>query len=116
MMWVARQQNDIQRLNDEFRGAGPVQTQAGLWVMTRGVLALGPEGVADAVKVVRWFDVFTEANDPYGTHDFGAFELWGDHLFWKIECFNQAMDAASPDDADSTVTCRVLTIMLASEY
>lgn len=116
MIWVARQQSDIQRLNDEFRGAGPAQTHAGLWVMTRGVLALGPEGVADAVKVVRWFDVFTEDNDPYGTHDFGAFELYGDPLFWKIDCYNRTMDAGSPNDGDPEITCRVLTIMLASEY
>jgi hypothetical protein len=116
MRWVAAQQSRIQLLNDEFREAGPVYSDEGHWVMTKDVSALGPIIVLEAVKKVQRFDRFTEDNDPYGTHDFGAFEYAGERLFWKIDCYNRALDAGSPDDADPTVTCRVLTIMLASEY
>lgn len=116
MMWVARQQNDIQRLNDEFRGEGPRFSDGGYWLITRGAASLGRKMEPEIVRRVVRFNAFTDDNDPYGVHDFGAFELAGERLFWKIECFNRALDAASPDDADPDVTCRVLTIMLASEY
>lgn len=116
MRWVAKQQSDVQRLNDEFRQAGPTFGDEGYWLFTRGVASLGRKNEVEAVRRVIRFDNFTEDNDPYGTHDFGAFELAGERLFWKIECFNRALDAASPDEADPAVTCRVLTIMLASEY
>jgi hypothetical protein len=116
MRWVAKQQSDTQRLNDEFRQAGPVHSDGGYWLFTRGVASLGRKNEPEAVRCVMRFDAFTEDNDPYCVHDFGAFELAGEKLFWKIECFNRALDAASPDDADPEVTCRVLTIMLASEY
>lgn len=116
MMWISKQQNDVQRLNDEFRQAGALYGDEGRWVMTRGVQAFGAAGVADVVRRVQRFDAFTEDNDPYGTHDFGAFDYAGERLFWKIDCYNRAMDAGSPDDADPALTCRVLTVMLASEY
>jgi hypothetical protein len=114
--WVSRHNNDVQRLNDEFRQAGPIHNDDGHWLFTRGVTALGRKDELEAVRRVMRFDIFTEDNDPYCMHDFGAFELVGEKLFWKIDCFNRALDAASPDDADPAVTCRVLTIMLASEY
>ena len=116
MMWIAAQQSRAQLLNDQFRQAGPVHTDGGHWVTTRGVIALGSIMMLEAVRTVQRFDRFTEDNDPYGAHDFGAFELAGERLFWKIDCYNRALDAGSPDDADPGVTCRVLTIMLASEY
>lgn len=116
MMWISKQQNDVQRLNDEFRQAGAVYGDEGRWVMTRGVQAFGAASIADVVRRVQRFDVFTEDNDPYGTHDFGAFDYAGERLFWKIDCYNRTMDAGSPNDADPALTCRVLTIMLASEY
>ncbi len=116
MMWVAAQQSRVQLLNDEFRQAGPVHTDGGHWVTTRALSALGPIMVLEAVRAVQRFDRFTADNDPYGLHDFGAFSLAGERLFWKIDCYNRALDAGSPDDADSAVTCRVLTIMLAEEY
>ena len=58
-------------------------------------------------------DGFTPRSDPYGEHDFDAFELDGRKLFWKIDIYDADERYGSPDPA---VTSRVLTIMLAEEY
>jgi hypothetical protein len=60
--------------------------------------------------------VFTNDNDPYGEHDFGAFDVDGARLFWKIDYYDRSLSGGSPDPTDPAVTCRVLTIMLAWEY
>lgn len=108
--------DQVRLLNDEFRKAGPMASSEAQWLMTRGVLASGDDWLPDVVKAVQEFAEFTADNDPYGEHDFGSFELAGERLFWKIDYYNLALDAASPDPSDPEVTRRVLTIMLASEY
>ena len=65
---------------------------------------------------VRTFTDFTDDNDPNGEHDFGAFEIGGNRLFFKIDYYNPTMDAGSDDPSDPAQTTRALTIMLASEY
>jgi hypothetical protein len=40
-------------------------------VMTNGVAALGEKAVEEIMQKVKDFNDFTEANDPYGEHDFG---------------------------------------------
>lgn len=104
---------EIRRLNDEFRkhplGRGTV-------LLTAGVRALGDAAAVEAVTAVRDFSAFSEANDPHGEHDFGAFEVADERLFWKIDYYDLSLKAHSPDPADAAVTRRVLTIMLASEY
>ena len=62
------------------------------------------------------YDDFCQANDPYGEHDFGAFEAEGHTIFFKIDYLDSALMFHSPDPADPAVTERVLTIMLAEEY
>ena len=49
-------------------------------------------------------------------HDFGAFELEGQNLFWKIDYYDTGLKYGSPNPEDPRVTRRVLTIMLAEEY
>ena len=74
-------------------------------VLTRGVAARGAEFIARAMEDVRNFDAFTPDNDPYKEHDFGAFDLDGDKLFWKIDNYggHEGIDL-------------LLTVMFASEY
>lgn len=101
----------IAALNDACRaepGAG--------WMLTAGVQALGAAALAQMVAAVREFSDFSEDNDPHGEHDFGAFELGGQRLFWKIDYYDTKLTMASPDPADPDVTRRMLTLMLAEEY
>lgn len=85
-------------------------------VITRGVASLPEDEQAAVFAMVRGFDAFTEGNDPYGEHDFGAVVHDGTTYFWKIDSYDHDLAAASPDPADETVTTRVLTIMRADEY
>ena len=104
--------NPIARLNDQFRAT----LTGGTVAMTSGVMALGDGAVAQVLKCVRTHNDFAPENDTYEERDFGAFE-WAEHrIFWKIDYYDKTLTAGSPDPANPSVTERVLTIMLASEY
>jgi hypothetical protein len=64
---------------------------------------------------VRSFDEFTPGNDPYGEHDFGAFDLDGERFNFKIDYYAPDMLHGSDDPANPEKTVRVLTIMLAAD-
>ena len=102
----------VRELNHAFRTSG----QGGRIVVTRGVHDKGAGLVAQALERVRTFDAFTKDNDPYGEHDFGSFELDGEKLYWKIDCYDKEMRYGSEDPSDPNETTRVLTILLAEEY
>jgi hypothetical protein len=102
----------IRALNDELRRNLP-NAHA---VMTAGIAALGPEAVDRIVKTIAVYNDFCHANDPHGEHDFGSFEADGQLIFFKIDYFDKALTAHSPDPFDPSVTERVITIMLAEEY
>jgi hypothetical protein len=101
----------IAHLNDALRltpGIG--------WMITAGVQAKGPVFVRQAALAVSTFNGFPEGDDPFGERDFGAFDLAGERLIWKIDYYDRMLRDASPDPADPSVTRRVLTLMLASDY
>ena len=102
----------IRALNDLLRMHG---TGGGLLV-TSGVSDLGPLAVAGIVARMREAATFDERNDPYGEHDFGSLTWGGQTVFWKIDYYDPSLSGGSEDPADPTVTARVLTIMLATEY
>jgi hypothetical protein len=60
--------------------------------------------------------VWSHANDPHEEHDFGAFEVEGHKIFFKIDYYDATLTCHSPDASDPAVTKRVITIMLAEEY
>jgi hypothetical protein len=107
------QVDTIRALNDELRrnigGTGRA-------LITPGVAALGPGAVAKIVQTIALFDDFHHANDPHQEHDFGSFEVHGETIFFKIDHYDKSLAAHSPDPSDPSVTERVITIMLASEY
>jgi len=103
----------IRELNDALRSGEP---SSGELFITAGIMSLGVSFMAAAIDAVRSFTSFTDDNDPYGEHDFGAVEIDGERVFWKIDYYDQTLTAGSPDPADPQLTKRVLTIMLASEY
>ena len=109
---TATQTDRIRALNDDLRQ----HLIGGAAVMTPGVVALGREAIDRIVKTIALYDAFCHANDPYGEHDFGAFEADGKTIFFKIDYYDNALAGHSPDPADLSVTERVITIMLAEEY
>lgn len=104
--------------NDAFRRGLPHEPALhGERVHTAGIEALGLEAILDIWRCVRTFEAFSEANDPYGEHDFGAFDhpLAG-KVFWKIDYYDADLAFGSPDPQDPALTRRVLTVLLAEEY
>ena len=99
----------IRTLNDHIRR----NIGSGRAVMTIGIAALGPEVVARIIKTIEVFDDFCTANDPHEEHDFGAVEVDGNVIFFKIDLYEEP-DVKDPN-GEPAVT-RVLTIMLAEEY
>lgn len=114
--------NPVARLNDQFRSlVGMPRFGAsvpGSVFCTPGISALPPETQIAVWFAVAQFKAFSEDNDPYGEHDFGAIEIEGaGKVFWKIDYYaDSAIDAGSEDPADPLRSFRVLTIMTASEY
>ena len=103
----------ITELNDAFRSELRGQ---GTVVITPGIEELGPEAVADIFRTVQEFKEFSPESDPWGEHDFGAFDYGDERVFWKIDCYDRTRTTGSPNPANAGVTHRVLTIMLAFEY
>ncbi|MCP5006699.1 MAG: DUF3768 domain-containing protein [Planctomycetes bacterium] len=103
----------IAELNDLCRMSSGVTCRL---VQTFGINAL-PENDQSAIREkVELFNDFTEANDPYGEHDFGAIKHNGEKIYWKIDYYDTDLEYASEDPTDPAQTARVLTIMLANEY
>ena len=76
--------------NDAFRklaclGIPPAQPVPGRMHVTRSLMEAGDGLMAEAVKATGAFDRFEPENDPEGWHDFGAVEIRGETVFWKIE-------------------------------
>ena len=65
---------------------------------------------------MKAYDAFTKDNDPHREHDFGAFEVDGVELFFKIDYYDHNMQGGSEDPANPACTVRVLTIMERTEY
>lgn len=102
----------IRELNDNLRQ----NFTGGRVLITRGVAELPTDKQLKVTEKVRNFSNFNKDNDPYGEHDFGAFDLEGLTYFWKIDYYDLNYEYLSIYPSDPTITNRVLTIMLADEY
>jgi hypothetical protein len=102
----------IRELNDQLR----CKAIGGRIVITRGIEALGTDGVRQVLGTVAKFDDFSEENDPWGEHDCATLTVGGHRLIFKIDYFDRDLAYHSPDASDPAVTERVLTVMLAEEY
>lgn len=109
--------------NDAFRkfaclGETPSQPIQGRMHLTSS-LAMAEDGLAlEAVQAVGAFETFEPENDPDGWHDFGAVDIRGEKIFWKIDLYEADSDfrygAEAPDNPATTM--RVLTIMMAQDW
>lgn len=102
----------IRDLNDNFRST----FSGGKVVVTSAFDTLEETAKTAIFQKIQNFDNFTEDNDPYGEHDFGAVDFKGDKFFWKIDYYDLNCQHGSEDPSDPKQTSRVLTIMLAGEY
>ena len=93
----------IRQLNDQLRKS----LSGGVLVMTAGVRALDEARQLEVLDAVGAFDGFHADNDPYGEHDFGAIEVTGERVLFKIDYYDLPLTAHSPDPADASVTKRV---------
>jgi hypothetical protein len=117
---LTRRLNDMTRAQPEIANAS--------WVMTQGVAALlisdggGNPPKPDAARfailraTLAAFNHWPKGNDPYEEHDFGAFDLFGERLFFKIDYYHPDHDTLAPVLSSIELCRRVLTIMLADEY
>lgn len=100
----------IRELNDAFRkGFGDGQI-----MVTPGIAERND--VWEIVQRVRKYNSFDSGNDPHGEHDFGSIAINGQTIFWKIDYYDKDLASGSPNPSCPSITTRVLTIMLASEY
>ena len=109
---IDRTTQSIALLNDQAR---TTLTNCKI-IITQGIDLLGNDAVDCILNLVKSFDDFSERNDPFGEHDFGATEYKSNTIFWKIDYYDLDLINQSPDPSDPHVTRRVLTIMLGEEY
>src|SRR3954454_24458461 len=86
----------IRELNDQLR----CKTVGGRVVITRGIEALGAEGIRHVLAAVARFDEFTEDNDPWGEHDCAILTLNGHRVLFKIDYYDLDLHYHSPDATD----------------
>lgn len=84
--------------------------------VTEGVHDLPSFDASLLMRAIANYDQFDANNDPFGERDFGAFQLFGAGLFWKIDYFDRNLEFGSSDPTNPDATIRVLTVMLESEY
>jgi hypothetical protein len=109
---MSSKSDSIRILNDHVR----TTFTGGLIVLTRSIAELDEQLRAQILAAVRTFNQFGPANDPYQEHDMAFFEVAGDRYFFKLDYFDVHARFHSPDPADASCTCRVLTIGHHSDY
>ena len=102
----------IRALNDRLRITGI----GGSVMVTAGIAGRGEAFMAAAMRALHAYDTFNADNDPRQEHDFGAMEVEGAKLFWKIDYYAPGLNGGSEDPSEAANTYRVLTLMLVSEY
>ena len=94
------------------------QIVPGRLVIARSIVEAEDGFLLEAVKATGEYDIFESENDPRGWHDFGAVDIRGEKIFWKIDLYEADSDfrygAEAPDNPATTM--RVLTIMMASDW
>ncbi len=100
-------------LNDQFR-KNPLAH--GRLMLTIGVRSKGEAFVSRVLRGIASYENFPHGDDPYGEHDFGAFVIDSERVFWKIDYYDPTMTFGSADPKNETKTLRVMTVMLAEEY
>lgn len=118
---------DVARIaaqNDRFRrhmcahaAHPPGGRLRGTLVFTRAVAARGTLFRLWCMTRIAAQDVFPPESDPDGWHDFGAVEVWGETVWWKVDLYaDEGMTWGSERPDDPAQTYRLLTVMLPSDW
>ena len=75
-----------------------------------------PNGLLAQAELIKTMRRHRFEEDTYGERDFGKMTFRGETLFFKIDYYDPDLTHGSEDPADASITARVVTIMLASEY
>ena len=107
----------IAEQNDIFRASfGADARVPGRIVATQGVDAMGGAFMARLAAAVQAFDGFGPDNDPHQQHDFGAVEIDGTTVWFKIDLYGPDYEFGTENPTSAALTRRVLTLLLPSEY
>lgn len=89
---------------------------AGQLVCTAAVDARGPLFVQTCRRTTGFHTDFPPESDTHGLHEFGAFQICGTNVWWKIDCYDRSYEWGSEDPGDPSQTARVLTILFPSDW
>ena len=109
----------IARLNDRCRQGLDANARI---MVTRNCLARlsgEGEGIAEILAQAELLAAVRRSSFKPGDgpeRDFGAFDLQGQRLLFKIDYYDMTLEFGSDDPADASITRRVLTVMLAEDY
>ena len=107
--------------NDQFRNNKYLlissKTDKGKYVISEGIKALPVFIKVNICSAVASYNNFNEDNDPYGEHNYGEIELFGNSIkvIWRIDYFEDETMHSGAEDPEKKCY-RLLTIMLADEY
>lgn len=104
----------IAAINDRFRAS--FDTRLGKVVLTPNVADLKKSHLRELLFMIKGKPVRADDNDPYNEHDFGSIDAFGNKFFWKIDYYDKNCEYGSEDPVDINITCRVMTVMFASDY
>lgn len=110
--------------NDAFRAHAcggvpyaPGGALRGCLLCTAAVAAEGDAFTAACRAAVAAQTEFLEEDDPDGLHDFGAVEVEGRRVWWKIDMFaDETLHWGSERPDDPACTVRVLTIFFPEDW
>lgn len=108
----------IAKLNDRARSGFDPSARI---MFTRGCLDAfcsgdTPSGLVAQAELIKTMRRHRFEEDTYGERDFGAFTFRGEKVFFKVDHYDLNLEYGSEDPANASITARVVTIMLASEY
>lgn len=69
-----------------------------------------------ALKAIGEIEEFAAENDPARFHEFGAVEIDGETVWFKVDYFDKTYEWGAEDPSDLQNTCRVMTIMFPSDW
>ena len=85
-------------------------------MITKWFSELAKEIKKDVIEKLKEFTDFNKYNDPHWEHDMGFVKSDWEKFMFKIDYYDKNKEYGSEDPSDASVTTRVMTILMSSEY